>query len=184
MRWHLHVTVTPHKSWSSVDVTRALEVDIRRHGIKPLVITNHLWSPPPGCADSYRELIPTKEIDTEDEAEAAREIFKMGVLMNNSGWRVQRLKIEGDPRDARVAARALYFETHLKNAPLPLRCAPLSTTAKNTFHTLRRRTRDELLLAVNNITAMYGPIPFEVEAAVLDTNPALDDAWLNQGETR
>ncbi len=36
MRWHLHVTVKPHWSWTLSDVASALRRDIERHGMHPV----------------------------------------------------------------------------------------------------------------------------------------------------
>jgi hypothetical protein len=179
--WHLHITVKPHWNWTFVDVTEALKRDVERHSVKPLVITNHFHD---GVRESYKELIPSKTVEG-DEASASREIFRLGVLLNNAGWRIQRLKIEGDPREeSSVASRALYFETHLKNAPLPLRAAPISTTAKgNTFHTVRAPRLTDILTRLwsweDEWPHMKG-FKCEMEACVLDTNPQLDDEWMNQ----
>ncbi len=175
MKWHLHVTVQPHWSWTLSDVTSALKRDIERHEMKPLVITNHFRDP---ARPSYKELIPSKVVEADDEATASRMIFHMGVLLNNAGWRVKRLKIEGDARSPSVQRRAMYFECHLKNPQIPLE-APKSTSAKdNVFYTVRRDTLLDVQLAI----AFWSDVDTypEIEAAVLDTNPALDADWINQ----
>jgi hypothetical protein len=179
MKWHLHITVKPHWNWTFVDVHEALKRDVERHGVKPLVITNH----PRGGLQPYKELIPSKEVEG-DEASASREIFRLGVLLNNAGWRITRLKIEGDPREGSVRNRALYFETHLKNAPLPLKLAPISTTAKgNTFHTLRAPRYTDIYLQMirwQDEWPYMKDFKYEIEACVLDTNPDLDKEWISQ----
>lgn len=181
MNWHLHVTVQPHWSWTLSDVASALARDVERHGVKPVVITNHFRDP---LRQPYKELIPTQHFEG-DEATATRRIFNLGVLLNNAGWRVRRLKIEGDPRDPDVARRAIYFETHLKNpqhvGPL---AAPRSTNARgDTFFTIRRSLACHIYEEIErwNDVYRYGldPRP-HVEAAVLDTNPALDADWINE----
>lgn len=177
MHFHLHITVAPHRSWTHADLAEALACDVARYNFRPLVITNHFRD----GRRPYKELIPTRVVDVACESDASREIFKMGTLLNNSGWRVKRLKIEGDPRHPAIANRAIYFETHLKNWSLetvdhpsigPL---PRSTTAKgNVFHTMRRANYAHIQ------TALLGLPDYELEAAVLDTAPQLDHEWINQ----
>lgn len=180
MKWHLHVTVQPHWSWTLSDVASALQRDVERHGIKPVVITNHFRD---STRLPYRELIPTKHAEG-DEADASRQIFHMGVLLNNAGWRVKRLKIEGSPLDTSVARRALYFETHLKN-PLTILPAPMSTNANgDKFYTVRRKYATDLDDEImswhdSGIAESCYSRPI-VEAAILDTNPAMDADWINQ----
>lgn len=172
--WHLHVTVKPPKEWRLVDVQRALEQDITRIGMKPIVVTNHFRD---GRAP-YKELIPTKHVRG-SEADAAREIFHMGVQLNNSGWRVKRLKIEGDASKASVANRAIYYETHLKSltpdSPLVVKeRLPLSTNAKgDRIYTMRRYVLAQIQIALLGMD-------YRTEAAVLDTAPELDSEWMNQ----
>ncbi len=167
--WHLHVTVQPHWSWSLKDVSSALQRDIDRHGIRPIVVTNVFHADP---ARNYKELIPTKNFKG-TEAEASREIFKMGILLNNAGWRVKRLKIEGNPSIIREG-RALYYETHLKDVAHDK--FPISTNAKGQrIATYRRATLDEVRLVADGY-----PPPTRIEAAVLDTAPELDHDWINQ----
>lgn len=178
MNWHLHVTVSPHKNWTHANVVEALSCDLVRLHARPLVITNHFHIDP---TRNYKELIPTKHFEG-DEAAASREIFHMGVVLNNSGWRVRRLKIEGDARDANNHRRAIYFETHIKNASilLPFPCS--SSLKGNVFHTVRCGTtsaiRDRVLNAYAD-TSDVCPL-LEMEAAVLDTAPELDHDWINQ----
>ncbi len=182
--WHLHVTVQPHWSWSLKDVSSALQRDIDRHGIRPLVVTNHFRD----GRQSYRELIPTKHVRG-TEAEASREIFKMGILLNNAGWRVKRLKIEGDPSHIREG-RALYYETHFKipvgenHATYMGRVLPMSTNVKNDIIcTLRRNVLLDVQLATDQFFEyrnMRDTVKPRIEAAVLDTAPELDHDWINQ----
>lgn len=142
-RWHLHVTVRPHWSWSLRDVAGALEREIERHDIKPVVVTNHLRD-----GRSYRELIPTKHFEG-SEADASRELFMMGMLLNNAGWRVRRLKIEGDARIV-PNGRALYYEAHVKSprVDVPL---PRSTNARGeNIYTVRRDRRLRVVTDVCN----------------------------------
>lgn len=179
--WHLHVTVQPHWSWSLTDVASALQRDIERHDIKPVVVTNHFHNTP---ERSYRELIPTKNFKG-TEAGASREIFRMGILLNNAGWRVKRLKIEGNPANIREG-RALYYECHLKNTGLSPLAAPCSTNVKGDhIHTVRRETILDVEDVVYRLLIDMGhphlPLPpLRIEAAVLDTNPDLDKEWINQ----
>ncbi len=174
--WHLHVTVEPHENWGHADVAEALRRDVERHGVRPLVITNWL------CRGerSYRELIPTKHHEG-DEASASREIFHLGVMLNNAGWRVRRLKIEGEPTPDN-ARRAIYFETHLRDAPLPKTAAPYSTSLKHGYHTIRRSTYEAVRDCAMDlmITAGRMSLPLEIEAVVMDTAPEMDDEWINQ----
>jgi len=183
--WHLHITVQPHWSWNVKDVASALQREIERFGAKPVVITNVFRDE----RRNYKELIPTKHVRG-TEAEASREIFQMGVLLNNAGWRVRRLKIEGDPAHIKEG-RALYYESHLKNPALGVRAslglrAPTSTNAKGDhIVTVRRPTyesvvetmvgwRDAGLVDADTVRDA------RIEAAVLDTNPALDADWINE----
>jgi hypothetical protein len=180
MNWHLHVTVEPHPSWSYVDVVDALRRDVERHQIRPLVIRNHFRDNRP----SYRELIPTKHHDG-DEASASREIFHMGVLLNNAGWRVRRLKVEGNPGEGSNERRALYHECHVK-VPIGTNTRlPISTTAKNTFATIRRHAIDDVYCEVTDLAhdvyaATQQPVKIEIEAIVLDTAPEMDEEWISQ----
>lgn len=179
MHFHLHITVQPHWSWTHADLADALTQDVARHGVKPLVITNHFRD----GRKPYKELIPSKVYEADSESDASREIFRLGVLLNNSGWRVKRLKIEGDPRHPAIAARALYYETHLKNV-LATPDLPRSSTAKgNVFHTVRWSTRQMQDVGLPSVLRDVLPClrgPPEIEAAVLDTNPQLDHDWINQ----
>lgn len=177
--WHLHVTVKPPHQWSFTDITRALECDMVRMGARPVVVTNHFA--PRHNRPPYKELIPTKHFKG-SESNASREIFKMGVLLNNSGWRVKRLKIEGDARSMRIPeGRALYYETHIKGAPID--GAPRSTNAKGqAILTVRRGTLRDVRDACLNLFADTGhecPV-LRIEAIVLDTAPELDHDWINQ----
>jgi len=175
MRWHLHVTVQPHWSWTLTDVASALARDVERHDVHPVVITNHFRDP---ARPPYREMIPTAHHEG-DEASAARRIFSLGVLLNNAGWRVKRLKIEGDPTNEDVARRALYFETHIKCQQAP---APLSTNARgDRIFTVRRQyitDVDDEIAHWRDMCVVDPFIQYKVEAAVLDTNPGMDEEWL------
>lgn len=175
MKWHLHITVKPHWSWVLTDVASALQRDVERHGVHPVVITNHFHD---STRPPYRELIPSMHLDAPTESDASREIFKLGVLLNNAGWRVKRLKIEGNPEHDAVRHRALYFETHLKNPPfLP---APRSTNARgDVFYTIRRQYMSDIHDFIEQAIPAYTD-DYHVEAAVLDTNPAMDNDWINQ----
>lgn len=178
--WHLHVTVKPHWSWSLTDVASALQRDIERHDIKPVVITNHFHD---GSRSSYRELIPTKHVKG-TEADASREIFRMGILLNNAGWRVKRLKIEGRASQVTIG-RALYCEVHIKNSILPSSAAPCSTNVKGDhIHTIRRATAEDVEMELyhwrDTYNGVFADIPIRIEAAVLDTNPDMDKEWINQ----
>lgn len=169
--WHLHVTVRPHWSWTLTDVASALRRDIERHGIRPVVVTNHFRDGRP----SYKELIPTLHVEG-DEAHASREIFRMGVLLNNAGWRVKRLKIEGDARMIPYG-RALYYEAHIKSyVPMKL---PFSTNAKGeSIYTARHADLLDLHMMLDELLQ---PTDLRrIEATVLDTNPAMDHDWINQ----
>ncbi len=183
--WHLHVTVAPHKSWNRVDFTRALVHDAQKHSFRPVVVTNVIPAQPAHGRPErfYRELIPTRHVRG-TEAEATREIFQMGVLLNNAGWRVRRLKIEGSA--SRVpAGRALYYETHLKNLnPLP-KFVPMSTNQRgDMIHTLRKHTMDDMEIALDSVFVDFiGNLdqrPTKIEACVLDTAPELDDEWMGR----
>lgn len=177
-RWHLHVTVRPQRSWSHADVVAALTQDIERYGIKPVVVTNHMRD-----GTSYRELIPTKHW-VGDEASASRELFRMGVLLNNSGWRVRRLKIEGDATRV-LAGRALYYEAHVKDPPCPDDRVPRSTNSRGqSIYTVRHPAMGAVY---EGALRLYGLDPYDdhappikIEAAVLDTRPELDDEWMGQ----
>lgn len=193
MNWHLHVTVSPNRNWHIADISSALAVDIRTHNIKPVVLTNVFDD----HRRNYKELIPTKHFSG-SEAEATRELFHMGVLLNNSGWRVRRLKIEGDPSHrlqqtsveggALVRQRAIYYECHVKISPGLVLVArnlhmAISTTAKNTFATVRHPTMGYVYSKASELIAtafQYDGLVrhMEIEAAVLDTAPELDDDWL------
>lgn len=183
MKWHLHVTVQPHWSWTLSDVASALRRDIERHEMRPLVITNHF---PHAPERSYRELIPSKEIEAPDESDASRMIFHMGVLLNNAGWRVRRLKIEGDARHEPVRQRAMYYECHVRILPEHVPLAremglAISTTERSTFATSRHDVYGLVEQRVRDLRcAMTDPPRTEIEAAVLDTNPALDSDWITQ----
>lgn len=170
--WHLHVTVTPPPTWSFADVQTALMIDLTRANMRPVVVTNHYRDP---ARPPYKELIPTKH-HKGTEASATRELFQMGVLLNNAGWRVRRLKIEGDPRTVRPG-RALYYETHIKPS-IPTRLdLPLSVNVRGErIYTLRRGT----IGLVNSVMLGIGITCPRVEAAILDTAPEMDDAWINE----
>lgn len=171
--WHLHVTVRPHWSWTLKDVASALQRDVERHGVRPIVVTNHFRTPgrPP-----YKELIPTKHFRG-TETDASREIFKIGVLLNNSGWRVRRLKIEGDARTV-PHGRALYYEAHVRDRAASGHL-PWSVNAKGEVIYTARRT---YLFDLNNLLDRTIPITAarRIEAAVLDTRPELDEEWINE----
>lgn len=171
--WHLHVTVQPHWTWTLRDVTDALRRDIERHDIKPVVITNHFRDP---ARKPYRELIPTRHFQG-SETDASREIFRMGVLLNNAGWRVRRLKIEGDPRVV-TPGRALYYECHLRNLPSLDISLPRSTTPRSTFHTARRQSMISLreFVLPNIPSEIHDDVRYEV--CVHDTAPELDADWI------
>lgn len=177
--WHLHVTVLPHWSWTLTDVASALRRDVERHGVRPIVITNHFRN---ANRAPYKELIPTKHFRG-SEADASREIFRMGVLLNNAGWRVKRLKIEGDPSKIREG-RPLYYEAHVKvpgGAPLP--DLPYSTNAKGEHICTARFTNytetwNRVVFA--HMHMKLDTLPIRIEAAVLDTNPQLDEEWINE----
>jgi hypothetical protein len=176
--WHLHVTVLPHWSWSLSDVASALRRDVERHGVRPIVVTNHFRDP---ARSPYKELIPTKHFRG-SEADASREIFRMGVLLNNAGWRVKRLKIEGDARSMRIPeGRALYYEAHVKNPSVDLGF-PRSTNAKgDVIQTIRKHVMRDVRDSALNAYADRGVCPLlRIEAAVLDTNPQLDEEWINE----
>jgi hypothetical protein len=171
--WHLHVTVKPHWTWTLRDVTEALRRDIERYDIKPVVITNHFRDP---ARKPYRELIPTKHFQG-SETEAHREIFHMGVLLNNAGWRVKRLKIEGDPRVV-TPGRAIYYECHLRNVQWIDHLLPKSTTARSTFHTGRRQSTIALRELVLPLLPRELHDDIHYEACVYDTAPELDADWI------
>lgn len=170
--WHLHVTVQPHWSWTLTDVASALQRDIERHGVKPVVVTNHFRD-----GRSYKELIPTKHV-VGTESEAARTLFNLGILLNNAGWRVRRLKIEGDARRV-PPGRALYYEAHVKASRIT-HVLPRSTNAKGEdIFTVR----DVDLMTVRQTLNGWWPdgaISHRIEAAVLDTRPEMDEEWINE----
>lgn len=177
--WHLHITVKPPREWGFADISRALECDIARLKIKPVVVTNHFRDARP----PYKELIPTKHFKG-SEAEATRELFRLGTLLNNSGWRIRRLKIEGDARVV-TPGRALYYEAHVKNPSHPDARVPRSTNAKgDDIYTLRHPAMGNVY---ENALRLHGyndpwraPINVRIEACVLDTAPERDNEWMNQ----
>ncbi len=178
--WHLHVTVKPPREWGFADISRALECDMVRLGMRPVVVTNVFVKTP---ERNYKELIPTKHVRG-SEAEASREIFRMGTLLNNAGWRVKRLKIEGDARKV-ISGRALYYEAHVKNPSHPDARVPRSTNAKgDEIYTIRHHAMghvyEHALRLQGHNDPWRAPINVRIEAAVLDTAPELDHDWINQ----
>jgi hypothetical protein len=177
--WHLHLTVVPHWSWNLRDVSSALKREIERYQVRPVVVTNVFHDDP---SRNYKELIPTKHFRG-TEAEASREIFQLGLLLNNAGWRVRRMKIEGDPSRLPVG-RALYHEVHLKNPSLGIVMPTSINAAGDRIITIRRPTADDIHNFISDMVdrmLLYGhPLPPRIEATVLDTNPELDHDWINQ----
>jgi hypothetical protein len=175
--WHLHVTVEPAPAWARADVAKALLYDAKKHDFESVVVTNVIpRDPRTGRPErTYRELIPTRHLRG-TEAEASAEIFRMGVALNNAGWIVRRLKIEGDARLV-YPGRALYYETHMKNPPRATNL-PISRNSRgDVIHTLRRSNKDDIKLALFNIFGDDAEYP-RMEACVLDTAPELDDEWM------
>lgn len=195
-QWHLHVTVKPHANWTLHDVASALERDVIHHGMKPVVITNHFRDP---RRMPYKEIIPTKHFSG-TEAEATRELFNMGVTLNNRGWRVKRLKIEGNPELPEVCElpksgaayairqRALYYETHIKiddwEVPMAVKHGFAISSTGNTARMIATYRHPALGNVYEHGVHLMGAFDRDevvhVEAAVLDTAPELDEEWLRQ----
>lgn len=190
--WHLHVTVEPHWTWTYVDVQKALQREIERSGMKIVVATNYttVRTLDKTIVNKRKELIHTKH-HAGDEASANREIFKMGVVLNNAGWRVRRLKVEGDPRSPDVARRAMYFEAHLKIDERHVHVAQgmgfgISSTLKTPHYaTIRSRTHDDVSLLFLDFvqeccrrTGEPCAPALQIEAITFDSNTAMDEDWL------
>lgn len=175
--WHLHVTVSPHRTWTHAHLVDALRIDIIEQPDTKLVRVSNMFH---DARPSYVELIPTMN-HKGTEAEATYALFKMAHFLSNKGWRVRRMKIEGDAYKVPVG-RALYYETHitakLDFEPLIKRLRlPLSVTGSGKrIVTLRHPAMGEIYRRALEINRA----PTIVEAAVLDTNPDLDKEWLAQ----
>jgi hypothetical protein len=102
----------------------------------------------------------------------------MGVLLNNAGWRVKRLKIEGDAR-AVTPGRAVYYECHLRNLPGDIPLAR-STTPRSTFHTCRCPSYIELMGELRIHLPEEVCRDARIEACTFDTAPELDTDWIRE----
>lgn len=169
--WHLHATVVPHWSWSLTDTAGALQRDIAQLGSKLVHVVNLLRD-----GGKRPELIPTQHYEG-TEMEAVRQLFEFSHILQNKGWQVQRLKIEGDPRHV-PHERALYFEAHRKILPHEISSyigRPISVTKNSTMVTLRRKELPHLI----DLLVSMSLAATEVEICTLDTNEESDAGWIS-----
>lgn len=105
MTHRLRITVTPPRAWTCANMSDAIRRDVERLGAHPEVSTLRIGT----GFHTRRELNAVKIVDG-DEARAGRWLFRMGVVLNNGGWRVARMRIdvEGD------TPRALYHEARVQ----------------------------------------------------------------------
>ena len=165
--WHLHVTVLESD-------TTVLEGLIRRHGGKVVRITNVMSD----SSRNYDEIIPTCFFRG-SESHATMRLFQVACELEQRGFEIARLKIEGDAR-AVPTGRALYYEAHLKNLD-EWRAGrlPLSINARDEkIWTVRHGD----WMTVRNLCDKLRVESARVEACVLDTAPELDDEWLRSYE--
>lgn len=181
--WHLHVTVAPHHNWTSIDLALAIEQDVREQDIKIVAVTNmfRAHSIRDNRRLNYVELIPTKHLEKISEAEATACLFHMAHKLRNHGWRVTRLKLEGNTNLV-APGRALYHEGHLTILPENVPAAwglglAVSTTKKRTIATARHASIGALTSKLGSAQHI-AVTPIRIEAATLDTNPGLDREWL------
>jgi hypothetical protein len=173
------VTIRPPRAWTFVDVTEALKRDIERLGAHPVVQT---WV---GVGTGgRRELLAVRLVDG-CEASAGRWIFQMGVLLNNGGWRVRRLRIDAPLYAEAASRRALYLESRVQVegegvAVARRLCFPIASEGGTSWAVLR--TPDCVTMSdrlAHLISALghggYHPALQEVRAVTHDTAPD-DDA--------
>lgn len=169
--WHLHATVTPHWSWNLSDTASALSNDIKQLGAKLVHVVNILRD-----GSKRPELIPTQHYEG-TEMQAVSQLFKLGHILENKGWQVQRLKIEGDLRHVDIG-RVIYWESHCRITPeeVPFfNGRAVSITKKNTLVTIRRRELPHLMETLHSLSLAVT----NVGACVLDTNEESDAGWIS-----
>jgi hypothetical protein len=184
MKYRLRVNVEPHRSWVLSDTASALHHDIDRLDAAPVVSILVPCCGVSPIGKNRRELVVLKYLDG-DDADASRQIFHMGVLLNNSGWRVQRLRVDGDALDAYTAKRAIYSEICIaiseQNAPYARDIGfAISVSNKQIYATSRAQSITDLLLARANLLLRETgeDKPLVVSAIVIDTYPELDKDWM------
>lgn len=201
IHWHLHVTVRRH-SFSN-DWTPWFAADCQRIGVKPIRVWNHFhkdrdhWPRKKGDTyqnQAYEEFIPTLNF-LGGESEATAVLFQMGRMLEESGYSVERLKMEAGPNVA-SERRSLYAETHVKiknimgaRARAHVLNVPMSTIGHmvdGEGHFIVTGRYQTIAMCNTFIDRMKKEFTHSVvgeprvELCTLDTNPGKDRAWLAQ----